>query len=31
MDYKSTKVWWGKCVSVTWYVADSDGKILAQF
>lgn len=31
MDYKSTKVWWGKCVSITWYVADSDGKILAQF
>lgn len=31
MDYKSTKVWWGRCVSVTWYVADSDGMILAQF
>ena len=31
MDYKSTKVWWGRCVSVTWYVADLDGKILARF
>ncbi len=31
MDYNSTKVWWGECVSITWYVADSDGKILAQF
>lgn len=32
MDYNDTTYGWrGRCVSVTWYVADSDGKILAQF
>ncbi|WP_313133601.1 DUF5050 domain-containing protein [Anaerocolumna sp.] len=32
MDYSDTSHGWrGRCVSVTWYVADSDGKILAQF
>jgi hypothetical protein len=32
MDYNDTSYGWrGRCVSVTWYVADSDGKILAQF
>lgn len=32
MDYNNTSYGWrGRCVSVTWYVADSDGKILAQF
>ncbi len=32
MDYNDTTYGWrGKCVSVTWYVADTDGKILAQF
>ncbi|SHO53828.1 DUF5050 domain-containing protein [Anaerocolumna xylanovorans] len=32
MDYSDTSYGWrGRCVSVTWYVADSDGKILAQF
>ncbi len=32
MDYSDTSNGWrGRCVSVTWYVANSDGKILAQF
>ncbi len=31
MDYNSTSSWRGICVSVTWYVINSDGKILAQF
>jgi hypothetical protein len=32
MDYNDTSYGWrGRCVSITWYVADSDGKILAQF
>ncbi len=32
MDYNDTSYGWrGRLVSVTWYVADSDGKILAQF
>jgi uncharacterized membrane protein len=32
MDYNDTSFGWrGRCVSVTWYVADSDGRILAQF
>lgn len=32
MDYNDTSYGWrGKCVSVTWYVADTAGKILAQF
>lgn len=32
MDYSDTSNGWrGRYVSVTWYVADSDGKILAQF
>lgn len=31
MDYNANNGWRGRCVSVTWYVADSDGKILAQF
>jgi len=32
MDYNDTSYGWrGRCVSVTWYVADSDGKILVQF
>ncbi|GAA4295011.1 hypothetical protein GCM10023142_32500 [Anaerocolumna aminovalerica] len=31
MDYNDTSYGWrGRC-SVTWYVADLDGKILAQF
>ncbi|MDD3174584.1 MAG: DUF5050 domain-containing protein [Herbinix sp.] len=31
MDFNANNGWRGRCVSVTWYVADSDGKILAQF
>lgn len=31
MDFNDTSRWRGICVSVTWYVADSDGKVLAQF
>jgi hypothetical protein len=31
MDFNDTSRWRGICVSVTWYVADSDGKILAKF
>jgi hypothetical protein len=32
MDYNDTSYGWrGRCVSVTWYVADTEGKILAQF
>ncbi len=32
MDYNDTTYGWrGKCVGVTWFVADSDGKILTQF
>lgn len=32
MDYNDTSYGWrGRCVSVTWYVADSNGKILTQF
>ena len=32
MDYTDTSYGWrGRCVSITWYVADSEGKILAQF
>ena len=31
-DYSDTSNGWrGRCVSVIWYVTDSDGKILAQF
>ncbi|MFT4146188.1 MAG: DUF5050 domain-containing protein [Mobilitalea sp.] len=31
MDYNANNGWRGRYVSVTWYVADSQGKILAQF
>jgi hypothetical protein len=32
MDYNDNSYGWrGRCVSITWYVADSDGKILTQF
>lgn len=32
MDYNDTSYGWrGKCISIKWFVADSDGKVLAQF